>query len=521
MPHDSRRFHLAFEAAIFDLDGVVTRTARIHAAAWKRLFDEYLKERSQIHGEAFVPFDERKDYLAYVDGKPRYEGVRSFLESRAIRLPFGDRHDGPSAPTACGLGNRKDRYFAELLARDGVEVFDSTLALLRSLRTNGVRNGMVTSSRHGREIVRRADLGSLFDVLFDGNDLESRNLKGKPHPDAFIETTRQLGASPERTIIFEDAVSGIEAGRRGRFGLVIGVDRGDNRAALESGGADFVVADLSELTVENLMRRGSARARQPPRALERMSEIQQRLRKKRLVVFLDYDGTLTPIVARPELALLSSEMRAAIRRLARHCTVAVVSGRALADIVSLVGIEELYYAGNHGFEIRGPAGSDLRREIGREHLPALARTRDIIAARIQDVPGAFVEDKTYSLSVHYRQSPDERVPDIERTVDSVLRETPQLRKHPGKKVFEIRPRVEWDKGRAVLWLLEALDLAGEDVLPIYVGDDATDEDAFKALARRGLGFLVSSEARPTAAAYVLKDTDEVRRFFEALAAEAP
>jgi trehalose 6-phosphate phosphatase len=517
MDRNQKESESRFDAAIFDLDGVVTRTARLHAAAWKRLFDEFLSQRSKKSGEPFVPFDVKADYLATVDGKPRYEGVRGFLESRGIDLPLGSKNDGPDRETIYGLGNRKDGYFAERLDRDGVEVFDTTIKMIQALRGLGIRVGMVTSSKHGREIVRRAGLQEIFDVEFDGNDGERLRLDGKPNPDTFLETARMLGVEPERVVVFEDAVSGVQAGRRGGFGLVVGVDRGGNRAALESAEADFVVSDLSELTVERLMNQTSRSTTVLPGALEHLSEIEARLRDRRPAIFLDYDGTLTPIVARPELAVLATEMRETVRRLARKHAVAVVSGRGLADVINLVGIEELYYAGNHGFEIRGPGGTDLRHEIGGEFLPALARARAHIAERIRSIPGAFVEDKTYSLSVHYRQSPEERVAEVEASVDAVLAEAPKLRKHLGKKVFEVRPRIEWDKGRAVLYLLKALGLDSYDVLPIYVGDDITDEDAFRALAGTGLGFLVVDEPRPSAASYALRNTDETRRLLEALA----
>jgi trehalose 6-phosphate phosphatase len=189
--------------------------------------------------------------------------------------------------------------------------------------------------------------------------------------------------------------------------------------------------------------------------------------------------------------------------------------------VQMVGIDDLTYAGNHGFEIRGPGKTDERREIGREHLPALAAARDRISERIGDIPGAFVEDKTYSLSVHYRQSPPHRIGEVEAAVDAAVAEAPGLRKHLGKMVFEVRPRIEWDKGRAVLWLLEALGLSGEDVLPIYIGDDVTDEDAFRALAGRGLGLLVTSECVPSSAAYALRSVDETRRFLQFLSEYPP
>jgi trehalose 6-phosphate phosphatase len=500
-------------AVVFDMDGVVTRTARLHARAWKQLFDAYLEER-RARGESHEPFDPVKDYLALVDGKPRYEGVRSFLESRGIAIPFGSPDDGPDVESACGLGNRKDRYFDRLLREEGAEVFETTVVRLRELRALGVKTGLVTSSKHGSEIVRLAGLSSLFDVVVDGNTAEERRLRGKPDPDIFLEAARMLGVAPARAAVVEDAAAGVEAGRRGGFACVVGVNRGANREALERAGADLLVEDLGALTAEELAQPGP---RERPSGLDQLDEIASKLDSRRLALFLDYDGTLTPIVSRPELALLSPDTREVLRRIASLATVAVVSGRALDDVRALVGIEELVYAGNHGFEIRGPDGTALSREIGSEFQDDVARMRDALAAEIETVPGAWVEDKTQSLSVHYRQVPEDRAGEVEALVDHAIEGFPRLKKHYGKKVLEIRPRIEWDKGRAVLWLLEALRLDREDVLPTYLGDDVTDEDAFRALGRRGLGVLVSETPRPTAAAFRLKDPGEVRLFLEGLA----
>jgi beta-phosphoglucomutase family hydrolase len=234
------------DAFLFDLDGVVTRTATIHARAWKLLFDEFLASL-ESEPERLAPFRLPDDYLAYVDGKPRYEGVRSFLQSRAIELPWGDPQDAPDARTVCGLGNRKDRYFNEVLAQEGVEVFPTTIALIRKLRTRSIGTACVSSSKNCRPILERAGIIHLFDVIFDGRDLEREGLAGKPRPDAFLRAAARLGVSPDTSAVVEDATSGVAAGRAGGFGLVIGVDRGAGRKALLAAGADVVVADLAEV----------------------------------------------------------------------------------------------------------------------------------------------------------------------------------------------------------------------------------------------------------------------------------
>jgi alpha,alpha-trehalose phosphorylase len=244
---DRRPAGFGFDAVLFDLDGVVTRTARLHAAAWKVLFDEFLHHRAEARQEPFEPFDGEADYLAYVDGKPRYEGVRSFLASRGIALPEGNPADAPDATTIHGLGSRKDALFMDSLRQDGVDVFAPAVALIRTLREQGLKTAVVTSSRNGREVLRAADLEPLFDVRMDGMDAEAFGLQGKPHPDPFLKSAKLLGVAPGRAVVIEDAISGVEAGRRGGFGLVVGVDRGGNREALAAHGADVVVADLGEL----------------------------------------------------------------------------------------------------------------------------------------------------------------------------------------------------------------------------------------------------------------------------------
>ncbi|HEX7045144.1 MAG TPA: HAD-IA family hydrolase [Burkholderiales bacterium] len=268
----------AFRAVIFDMDGVVTRTARLHAAAWKELFDQYLEERTRRGLPAFRPFDPQADYLAYVDGKPRYEGVKSFLAARGIRLPFGDPGDGPEAETVCGLGNRKDALFEKRLRAGRVETYASTVALIEALRAAGVAVAVVTASRHGREVLRSVQLEGLFDAIIDGVEAAARELPGKPDPATFRAAAERLGVLPAEAVVVEDAAAGVLAGDRGGFGLVVGVDRGGNREALMRSGADVVVPDLGELSVAALDARfrEQARARAAgPATLEEAWHVEQ------------------------------------------------------------------------------------------------------------------------------------------------------------------------------------------------------------------------------------------------------
>ena len=503
---------LTIGAVIFDLDGVVTRTASVHATAWKALFDDFLARRPAHPAEDHDPFDIETDYPAYVDGKPRYEGVRSFLESRGITLPDGDRSDAPGADSICGLGNAKDAIFQRTLDQVGVQVYDSTVDLIRALRARDVKTALVSSSKHCGEVIERAGLGSLFDVRVDGLTSEALDLRGKPAPDIFVTASERLGLARDRCVIVEDAIAGVQAGRGGAFGLVIGIDRHGRPEALKNAGAHLVVTDLEQLSMDELE---AAFPGVAPNALGAFPELARRLTTTRPALFLDYDGTLTPIVARPELAVLSDAMRTTLTTVARRYPTAIVSGRGLDDVKALVNVPTLYYAGNHGFELE-MAGSGERQERGGDHLDTVARAARDLEPQIARIDGAFVENKRYSLSVHYRLAPPDRVADIDAIVEATVARFPALRKHLGKMVFELRPRIEWDKGKAVRWLLEALDLASEATLPIYVGDDETDEDAFRALLPGGIGILVSSDPRPTAALYTLRDASEVRELLEKL-----
>ncbi len=496
-----------FEAVILDLDGVVTRTARLHAEAWKETFDAFLGE----HAGDQPPFDIARDYPSQIDGVPRYDGVRAFLAARDIELPEGDDAD-PAPDTVRGLGDRKDRRFQELLGTRGVETYDDTVEQIQAWRRDGIALALITSSRNGRAVLRAAGADGWFDAVIDGADAERLGIPGKPAPDVFLEAARRLGVEPRAAVVVEDAAAGVRAAREGGFGLVVGADRGGRGATLEEAGADVVVDDLRLVRLQGPDRR-------LPSALERRHEIEARLGERPPAVFLDYDGTLTPIVRRPELAILSDGMRDTVRRLAARCTVAVISGRDRSDVEDLVGLDELVYGGSHGFDIAGPGGLRMEHEQGRRYLPLLDTAEATLRERLGPVRGVQVERKRFSIAVHYRLVDRGEVHRVRREVDEVVAEADDLRRGDGKEVFEVGLDLPWDKGRAVEWLLEALEV-GDEVLPIYVGDDRTDEDAFRALVGRGIGIRVGTPEEETHAAYQLADPARVQRFLDWLAGEA-
>ena len=234
-------------ACLFDLDGVLTKTAVVHNAAWKEMFDAYLRERSRRTGEPFVPFDPGRDYDEYVDGKPRADGTRSFLASRGIELPEGSDDDPPSAETIHGLGTRKNEIVLRRIREDGVEAYESSVRYVRAARDAGLRRAVVSSSANCRDVLVAAGIEDLFEARIDGVVAGREHLRGKPAPDTFLAAARALGLGPQAAAVFEDALAGVEAGRAGRFRFVVGVDRTGQADALKKHGADIVVADLAEL----------------------------------------------------------------------------------------------------------------------------------------------------------------------------------------------------------------------------------------------------------------------------------
>ena len=237
-------------ACLFDLDGVLTKTAAVHAAAWKQMFDAYLRERADRSGERLAGFDEVEDYDRYVDGKPRYEGVQSFLQSRGIELPQGTPDDPPGSETIDGLGNRKNEIVLEMIHTEGVEPYEGSVRYVRAAREAGLRRAVVSSSTNCRDVLHAAGIDDLFEVVIDGHVAEREHLRGKPAPDTFRAGATALGVSAAEAAVYEDALAGVEAGRAGGFRMVVGVDRVGQAEELRAHGADVVVTDLAELLTE-------------------------------------------------------------------------------------------------------------------------------------------------------------------------------------------------------------------------------------------------------------------------------
>ena len=510
------RYH---DGVLFDLDGIITDTASVHASAWAQMFDDFLSRRPPTAGENHDSFNP-SDYRHYIDGKPRYDGVRDFLASRGITIPWGSPSDagnlgaedaGPE--TICGLGNRKQTLFVADLA-GGVPVFESTVALVHRLIDTGVPVAVFSASRNCEVVLESAGISTLFGVRVDGIVAEELGLAGKPDPAMLLESARRLGVRPGRTVVIEDSEAGVRAARAGGFGLVVGVDRsGGAGSRLADCGADAVLGDLAEVTVRSIDRRMSSL----PDALRSFAQIAGVASARRPAIFFDFDGTLSDIVDEPGEAVLVPGADKALQALAALYPVAVLSGRGLADITTRVGIPGLWYAGSHGFEMTSPDGTYHSNEAAAQAVPLLTRAAEELAERLAPLPGVMVEHKRYAVAVHYRNAEPGAAVAVTAAVHEVGNRS-GLKVTAGRMVVELRPNVDWDKGRTLEWIIDQI-ASREPLLPIFIGDDLTDEDAFDAVLHDGIGIVVSHTEdgdRATSARYALDSPQQVREFIERL-----
>ena len=488
---------MQLEAAILDVDGVLTRTAVVHEEAWRQVFDPVLAE----HGDR-RPFT-HADYLAHVDGKPRDDGLNDFLASRRIRL---------TASEGRRLATRKNEIFLALVRERGADVYADTVDEVERWRRHGLAIAFVSASKNAEAILRSAKLDTLCDVLLTGLDAARAELDGKAA--LFRHAARRLDVEPGRALVVEDAVAGVRAAAAGGFALVVGLSRaGADPQALSAAGAHRVVASLSDL--EGIVRPGSRPAASLPWALH-FDRVDVRVGELEPAILLDFDGTLAPIVPYPDDAAIPDAARELVAALAARFPVAIVSGRDRADVARRVGIPGIWYAGSHGFEISDPQGQILTRDEAYPALAPLAEAERVLARELGDVPGVTVERKAFALALHYRRATDEVADRVIARAVAIADAEPALRVHRDQKVIELRPDVDWDKGRAIGQILSALGVSADDTVPVYVGDGPTDEDAFRALEGGGIGVLVGAPRRPTHAALRLRDQDEVVLFLREL-----
>ena len=505
------RYH---DAVIFDLYGVLTEAASVQRAAWASLFNEYLVRRPAHEDEDHSAFTD-DDYWQLVNGKPRPDGVADFLASQGISLPRGVPSDTGEG-TICGLANRQRQLYADLLDRE-VPLFGAMVTLARKLRDIDVATAAHSSSPGCQAVSKVTGVDGLLDVYIDETAAEGLRIAGNPglvvpaEASHVLDAAYGLGVLPHRTVIVGDTEAGLSAGRDAGFALVIGVDRTGHAEGLFQCGADVVVADLADIAV----RTGDKRMSEIPNALKSSGQLAGIVIGRESVLFLNYDVALSQTVSDPGAVALVDGAAQALRSLADVSPVVVISGRDLADLRDRVDIPGIWYAGSHGFELVGPDGSHREHEAGAAAVPVLAGAADELRDILEQIPGVRVVHTRFAVAVHYREAASEHIGEIVGTTRR-LGQRNKLRVTNGRMLVELRPDVDWDEGTRLAWIRSHID-ESKSLVPIYVGGDLTDEDAFEAVQLGGIGIAVRHDDdgnRRTAARFVLDGLDEVRKMLK-------
>lgn len=478
---------ISAKAIILDVDGVITDTRKLHFKAWKKIFDQILAE-NKINAVF-----RQEDYEKYVDGKPRQDGLTSYLDSRSLHLTKNQLEN---------LSIRKDQFFKEFLKTDKPEVFPDARKAISKWRKNKIQLGAISSSKNSRLILEQAGLLDSFDVCIDGEEGERLHLAGKPDPAYLFEATKRLSLDTEDCVLIEDAISGVAAGKKALFKEVVGISRPGQTAPdeLYAAGADTVVRSLLEIG-------------KIPNALEAWEDIKSHVGSKDVALFIDFDGTLSEIVADPNQATIKESIKDVLHRCSASIKIAVISGRDRIDVKGRVGIDDIFYVGSHGLDMCGPGCFYYQVEDAEKFSAELQDATMAATLAFQKVKGVYLERKSFSTAIHYRMVADDEVDSIRVMIFDMIKNFPNLRAKEGKKVIEIFPDIAWGKGEAVKKLSEILNIDPEFTLPIYLGDDLTDEDAFKELRHKGIGIKIDDGSHaPTKAGYFLNNTGEVEKF---------
>lgn len=480
-------FKKPFEAVIFDLDGVLVDTRLLHFSSWEKVFNEYLITKKT---ESLFTFE---DYLSHVDGKPRREGISDFLKSRGLV---------DEAPVIDELADKKNKIFHEILDADLPEVFPNTIPAIERLKLYNISVAVVSSSANGRFILEKLNLSHHFSVIIDGHLGKNLNLKGKPAPDYFLEASKRLGLSPDQCCVVEDALAGIKAAKQGNFRMIYGLERiGESLSlALYNAGSDMVISSLTQI--------GSV-----PNALLCWDKIQWSFNNKDVALFLDFDGTLTDIAATPDSVMFSNTTKKILQLCSQSMKVAIISGRDRLNVKSIVGLDHVFYAGCHGFDISGPGCFHFSVDSIENSLKSLETATLLFESKLSGFSGVIIERKKFGTAVHYRLADQKKHDLIIEDLKTILHSFPDLKAKDGKKVFEIIPNVEWGKASAINKLTEILNIDKSKTILIFIGDDKTDEEAFVELDDSCLKIRIDQSGHAfTNADYHLKDPFEVMVF---------
>jgi trehalose 6-phosphate phosphatase len=486
---------LPYKAIILDLDGVITDTRSAHFQSWKKLFDNYFKD----HGED-LSFS-KEDYVQFVDGKTREEGIKSYLSAKGVELPQKEIDL---------LKEEKNQFYLESLEKNPPEVFSDSLESLKDWKTRGVPLAVVSSSENCRFILKKLHLDHFFETCVDGTEGKKLHLKGKPEPDYFLKASELLGISPSDCALVEDSLTGVIAGKKALFKTVYGMSRfgQTSRTELYASGADTVISSLRELETRR-------------HAILNWDDFKDHVGDKEIALFLDFDGTISEIVPEPDKASIKPHAIPVLQELAKAFKVAVMSGRDRSDIKLRVKLENIFYAGCHGFDMSGPGCFQYKLDNIEKPLSDLENATLLAVDMLSEISGVIVEQKLFGTAIHYRMTTTIRDEEfVLNTVRRIAGNFPSLKIKEGKKVFELVPAIDWGKGKAVQKLIEILNLDTTHTIPVYFGDDETDEDAFLALHGRGIGIKVDKDlSSVTNADYLLNDPDEVIHFLKMILKE--
>lgn len=478
------------KAFIFDLDGVLTQTHELHAKAWQQVFS------------SFGDFDINSDYQSYIDGRTREEGIKAFLASRGL---VRNEHQIRE------LAEQKNRFFLEMLEQEGPHVIEESVSFLKMLREQNIPMAVVSSSRNCHTILKKAGISDFFKVVVEPHVVEPQSLRSKPYPDYFLHASQILQVAPDACAVIEDSVAGIRAAKAGLFKKVYGLSIHQNtehEKALQKAGADRIINSLWEVEETSDL--------YPlPNALTSFEKIFPPGHFKRYFIFLDFDGTLSPIVPDPAEAVPLSGVLELIRECSLYFPIAIITGRDSDVIKRLINLPSLYYAACHGFEITGPENYHYTLEEAQKLKPLFDLAQEHLTIKLGAFPGIVIERKRYGLAFHYRMISSTKLRStIIETIKDYCLDHPSLRFMKGEEVIELQPRLDWDKGKALLKLYEVLQLDPDDSPPLYCGDGQTDEDAFREMQNWGIPILASEELRLTLARYHLKGPFEIKLFLE-------
>lgn len=502
------RYH---DAVIFDLYGVLTDAASVQRAAWASLFNDYLTRRPAREDEDHSPFTD-DDYWQLIEGKPRPDAAGDFLKSRGISLPHGVPSD-TGDDTIWGLINRQRQLYADLLDRE-VPLFAAMVSLARKLRDTDVAAAAHAPHRKPAPVT---GVDSLLDVYIDESAADGVTSAENPglvvalEASHVLDAAHRLGVPAHRSVVVGDTEAVLSAGLDAGFALVIGVDSTGQADGLIQRGADVVVADLADIAV----RTGDKRISELPNALKSYGQLAGIAIGRESLLFLNFDVALSQAVSDAAAAAVVDKAAQALESLAGVSPVVVISGRELGAIREQVGIPGIWYAGSHGFELVGPDGTHREHEAGAAAAPVLASAADELRSILGQIPGVRIVHTRFAVAVHYGEAAAEHVGEVVATARR-LGQRNKLRVNSGRMRVELRPDVDWDEGTRLAWIRSHIDQS-KTTVPIYIGGDLTDEDAFEAVQLGGVGIAVRHDDdgdRRTAARFVLEGLDEVWEVLE-------